>query len=68
MKNMARDVLIFWAAVVFLCGTAWAFWHYLGTEAGALVLLAGTFISLFVENHKLRRRLTELGHPPRWRR
>lgn len=60
MKNTARDVLIFWMAVAFFCITSWAFWHYLGADAGT-VLGAMVVVGLLFENHRLRRKLKDSG-------
>lgn len=44
-------------------GLCWAFWHYLGTEWGALVLIALIILGLSRENRRLRRRVRDLTPP-----
>lgn len=43
----AYDTLLFWAVVIVLCVTAWAFWHFLGPAADValiVIVIAGVLL------------------------
>lgn len=54
MRSRAFDTLLFWAVVIVLCITAWAFWHFLGPAAD-VVLIAILLVGFLLDYRRKRR-------------
>lgn len=53
-----KDRSLLLLAGLILAAAAWAFWHYLGENAFA-VLMTITLIALWIDNRRLRRQLSD---------
>jgi uncharacterized membrane protein len=62
--NWLLDRILLVVTAVAFAGAAWAFYHYTGQWATPILLTIG-FVTLFVENHRLRKLLKDNGINPR---
>ncbi len=66
MNQILDRVALILAAIACALG-AWAFYHYTGQWSGPIIMTI-VIVSLFAENHRLRKLLAANGIEPRPRR